>query len=150
MEGYTLYLVLLGALALLVLGGGLVKKLLKKADIDLSDDQLDEVTKAVADAVAQVEDINKKLVASGGTPMSDEEKLEVAIGLARDLAKAAGVSQVKVEILLKLMHAAVAKAKTEKKVMASATLKPKKLAKKAKKKAAARQKKVVRKKRPGR
>jgi hypothetical protein len=145
MEGYTLYLVLLGALALLVLGGGLLKKLLKKADIDLSDDQLDAVTLAVSDAVSQVEEINKKLVASGGQPMDDDEKLKVATELAKDLALAAGVSQVKVEILLKLMHAAVAKAKAEKKVFAAAALKPKKLKKKARKK------KVVRKKkRPGR
>jgi hypothetical protein len=144
MEGYTIYLVLLGALALLVLGGGLLKKLLKKADIDLSDDQLDAVTLAVADAVSQVEEINKKLIASGGTPMSDDEKLKVATELAKDLALAAGVSQVKVEILLKLMHAAVAKAKAEKKVFAAAALKPKKLKKKARKKA------LRKKKRPGR
>ena len=109
MEGYTLYLVLLGVLALLVLGGGLLKKLLKKVDIDLSDDQLDAVTLAVADAVAQVEEINRKLVASGGNPMSNKEKLEVAVELARDLATVAGVSQVKVEVLLKLLHAATNK-----------------------------------------
>ena len=103
------YLVLLVVLVALVLGGGLIKKLLKKADVELDDEQLDAVTKAVADAVSQVEKINADLVASGGKPMSKEEKIDVTTKLAKDLAAAAGVSQVKVEVLLKLLNAALEK-----------------------------------------
>ena len=129
-----LYLILLGALVLLVLGGGLLRKLLKKANIDLSDDQLDAATKAVADAVEQVEEINRKLVASGGKPMSDAEKLEVTSELAKDLAVAAGVSQIKVEVLLKLLQAALKKSEEMKKaaVTPRGVVKPKRLAPRAK------------------
>jgi hypothetical protein len=128
-----LYLILLGVLVLLVLGGGLLRKLLKKADIDLSDDQLDAATKAVVDAVEQVEAINRKLVASGGKPMSDAEKLEVTSELAKDLAVAAGVSQIKVEVLLKLLQAALKKSEEMKKAAAPlGVVKPKRVAPKAK------------------
>lgn len=109
MDGYTIYLVLLGVLALLIFCGTVIRKLLKKANIDLSDNQLDAVTKAVADAVDQVEEIQKKLVAAGGKPMGIEEKLEVTTQLAKELAVVAGVSKVKVEILVKLLGVAMEK-----------------------------------------
>ena len=111
MDGYSFYLVLLVVLAVLIFGGRAIQKLLKKADVDLSDEQLDAVTKAVSDAVAEVEKINKALVDNGEEPLSKEEQLDVATKLAKDFALAAGVSQVKVDFLLKLMDAALEKTK---------------------------------------
>ena len=111
MDGYSFYLVLLVVLAVLIFGGRAIQKLLKKADVDLSDEQLDAVTKAVSDAVAEVEKINKALVDNGEEPLSKEEQLDVATKLAKDFALAAGVSQVKVAFLLKLMDAALEKTK---------------------------------------
>jgi hypothetical protein len=109
MGGNTIYYVLLGVLALLVLGGGLIKKFAGKADVDLSDEQLDIVAAAVADALSQVEKANESLVASGEEEMGREEKVKVATKLASELAVAAGVSKVKVELLLKLLNTALDK-----------------------------------------
>ncbi len=106
MDDYTLYLILLVVLALLLFCGKLLKKLFKKADIDISDEQFDAITKAVSDAVAEIEETNKKLVAAGGKPMSSEEKTEVTVKLAKDLAMAAGISAIKTDFLLKLLDTA--------------------------------------------
>jgi hypothetical protein len=107
MEGFSIYFVLLGVLAVLVLFGSVIRKFLKaKFDIDVSDEQMDAVTQAVAEAVAQVEEIQKDLIAAGNEPMRDEDKMAVTTDLARELAIAAGVSKIKVDIALKIINAA--------------------------------------------
>ena len=47
-EGYTLYIILLGVLMVLVFFGAFIKKLLKKANIEVEDDQIDMVTKIIS------------------------------------------------------------------------------------------------------
>ena len=114
-DGYILYLALLGGLVVLVLFGGLIRKLLKKADIEVSEDQMDLVSKALSDAVDKVEEINAKLEADGNRPMTGPEKKELIVTVAKDLAKAAGVSEIKMDLLLKMLDATIYKKSRQKK-----------------------------------